>query len=167
MVELNHFSAMRTLNKLFGFQADPVECELLLTIGTRSVKIKHWFSLSARWKKRGAFSEFILYSVSLFASSSTKGRNTDSMLLGLTNIEWDSSFVAKMMTLGSELLTLNTFPLCMFLNISPFFIIVFPLVKTVGSGVSLDSFLASFRSPRQAAHLTQVDERDSTSRDQG
>ena len=52
-------------------------------------------------------------------SSSTKGTNTDSMLFGLTNIEWDPSFVAKMIILELTLLTVNIFPLSMFLNISP------------------------------------------------
>ncbi len=33
-VELNDSSAMRTLYKLLGFQADPVEFELLLTMWT-------------------------------------------------------------------------------------------------------------------------------------
>jgi hypothetical protein len=41
----------------------------------------------------------------------------------LTSIEWDLSFVTKMMMPELTLLTLNTFPLCMFLNMSPAFII--------------------------------------------
>jgi hypothetical protein len=49
------------------------------------------------------------------------------MLFGLTNIEWDPSFVPKMMVLGSTLLTVKTFPLFMSLNMSPFSIMVFPL----------------------------------------
>ena len=73
------------------------------------------------------FSEFILYLGFFFDSSSTRGRNSDSMLFGLTNSEWDSSFVARIMMLGLTLLTLNTSPLFTFLKRSPAFIILFPL----------------------------------------
>jgi hypothetical protein len=57
------------------------------------------------------------------------------------------------------LLTVNTFLLSMFLNTSPAFIIVFPLVRMVVLGVGLKLSLASFYSAREATHLAQVDER--------
>jgi hypothetical protein len=64
-------------------------------------------------------------------SSSTIGTNAESMLLGLTNIEWVPSFVPKMMMLGSTLLTVNFFPLSMFLKMSPAFIMAFPFLEIV------------------------------------
>ena len=59
------------------------------------------------------------------------GTNWDSMLLGLTNIDWNPSFVPKMMMRGSTLLTVKIFPLSMFLNMSPALIMVFPFFGIV------------------------------------
>ena len=74
----------------------------------------------------------LLYFLTLsLTSSSTKGTNTDSMLFGLTNIEWVPSFVPKMMILGLTLLTVKIFPLSLFLNMSPAFIMVFPFLGIV------------------------------------
>ena len=70
----------------------------------------------------------VYYLTLSLTSSSMIGTNWDSMLLGLTNIEWVPSFVPKMMTLGSTLLTVNIFPLSMFLNTSPTFIMVSSLL---------------------------------------
>ena len=53
-VQLNKSSAMRTLHELFGFQADPIESELFLTIWTCSVKSEHSFSLSIEIQKEVA-----------------------------------------------------------------------------------------------------------------
>ncbi len=64
-------------------------------------------------------------------SSSAKGRNTDSMLFGLTNIDWNPSFVPKMTVRGSTLLTVKIFPLSLFLNMSPALIMVFPFLGMV------------------------------------
>ena len=64
------------------------------------------------------------------ASSSTTDTNADSMLFGLTNIEWVQSFVPKMIILGSTLLTVNIFPLSLFLNMSPAFIMASPLCRS-------------------------------------
>jgi len=74
----------------------------------------------------------LLYFLTLsLTSSSTKGTNTDSILFGLTNIDWNPSFVPKMMILGSTLLTVKIFPLSMFLNMSPAFIMASPLLGIV------------------------------------
>ena len=64
-------------------------------------------------------------------SSSMKGRNMDSMLFGLTNIDWNPSFVPKMTVRGSTLLTVKICPLSIFLNMSPVFIMVFPFLGMV------------------------------------
>ena len=69
----------------------------------------------------------VYYLTLSLTSSSMTGTNADSMLFGLTNIEWVPSFVPRMMSLGSTLLTVNIFPLSMFLNISPAFIMASPL----------------------------------------
>ena len=58
-------------------------------------------------------------------------------------MEWDPSFVPKMMILESTLLTINFSPLSMFLNISPAFIMVFPLLRIVSS--TLGMIVASCR----------------------
>ncbi len=42
-VELNNSSAMRTLDKLLGFQTNHIQLEFLLTMRTQGVKIEHRF----------------------------------------------------------------------------------------------------------------------------
>ncbi len=78
------------------------------------------------------------------ASSSTIDTNTDSMLFGLTNIDWNPSFVPKMMVRGSTLLTVKIFPLSMFLNMSPAFIMDFLSWESLGLGMIEPSYRKVF-----------------------
>ena len=96
-----------------------------------SVKIEHGFSFRQDFKKEVLISDSA-YSLGFSStSSSTMGTNTDSMLLGLTNMEWVPSFVPKMMVRRPTLFTLKIIPFFMFLNLSPDFIMGFPFLGLV------------------------------------
>ena len=99
--------------------------------GHEAIKSNMEFPFFEIQKKREHISDTTHSFSFFFTSSSTKGRNPESMPFALTNMEWHLSFVIKRMMLGSMLLTVNTSPLSMFLNISPALITVFPLFKTV------------------------------------
>ena len=94
-----------------------------------SIKIEHRVPFLLDFKKKVLISDFV-YSLGFSStSSSTMGTNTDSMLLGLTNMEWVPSFVPKMTVRRSTLFTLKIIPFFMFLNLSPDFIIGFPFLR--------------------------------------